>query len=82
MSLRLDPMTNTREEFTKAALQQPIPHDADPKWKELNQAIKDLMLKLLEHEAMRPNKTQPFMTPAANKDRVYFLWDSACRLLV
>lgn len=82
MSLRLDPNTNTREEFTKAALQQPIPNDADPMWKELNQTIKDLMLKLLEHDAMRANKTQPFMTPAANKNRVYFLWDSTSRLLV
>lgn len=82
MPPRLDPNTNTREEFTMAALQQPIPDDADPHWKDLNQTLKDLALKLLEHDAMRENKVQPFMTPAASKNRVYFLWDSTTRLLV
>lgn len=64
------------------AVAQPIPDDADPKWKELNQTLKDLTLKLLNHDAMRRNKTQPFMTPAADKNRVYFLWDSVSRTLV
>lgn len=82
MPPRLDPNTNTREEFTRAALQQPIPDNADPKWKDLNQTLKDLILKLLEHDAMRVNKSQPFMTPAANKNRVYFLWDLTSRILV
>lgn len=59
MPPRLDPNTNTREEFTRAALQHPIPEDADPKWQELNQIIKDLMLKLLEHDAMRAIKASP-----------------------
>lgn len=78
----LDPNTNTRAEFTTAAVGQPIPDDADPRWKELNQTLKDLALKLLDHDAMRRNKTQPFMAPAADKNRVYFLWDSATRALV
>lgn len=82
MAARLDPRTNTREEFTLAALQQPIPDDADPQWADLNQTLKDLMLKLLNHDAMRVNKTQPFMTPAASKNKVYFLWDSVSRTLV
>ncbi|KAJ4417258.1 hypothetical protein N0V82_006291 [Gnomoniopsis sp. IMI 355080] len=81
MPPRLDPLVNTREEFTRAYLQQPIPDNADPKWKELNHIIRDLMVKLLEHEAMRENKTQPIMIPAINKNRVYFLWDSTCRIL-
>lgn len=78
----MDPNTNTREEFTTALLEQPLPDDADDKWKQLNQTLKELALKLLEHDAMRNNKVQPFMTPAANKNRVYFLWDSTTRLLV
>lgn len=65
-----------------AAVAQPIPDDADPVWKELNQTLKDLAPKLLNRDAMRRNKTQPFMTPAADKNRVYFLWDSVTRTLV
>lgn len=82
MPPKLDPHTNTREEFTMAALQQPIPANADPKWKRLNETLKEIAQKLLEHDAMRENKVQPFMRPAANKNRVYFLWDSTTRLLV
>lgn len=81
MAPTLDPNVNTREEYTMAAVAQPIPDDADPKWKELSQTLKDLTLKLLNHDAMRRNKTQPFMTPAADKNRVYFLWDSVSRTL-
>lgn len=79
---KMNPYTNTREEFTTALLQRPIPDTADDKWKQLNRTLKDLAQKLLEHDAMRQNKVQPFMTPAANKNRVYFLWDSTTRLLV
>lgn len=65
-----------------AAVAQGIPDVADPKWKELNQALKDLALELLNDDAMRRNKTQPFMTPAHDKNLVYFLWDSVTRTLV
>lgn len=63
-------------------MNQPIPDDADPKWRQLNQTLKDLALALLNHDTMRENKVQPFMTPAADKNRVYFPWDPVTRTLV
>lgn len=78
----MDPYRNTREEFTTALLARPIPDVADEKWKQLNRTLRDLVRKLIEHDAMRQNKGQPFMTPAASKNRVYFLWDSTTRLMV
>jgi hypothetical protein len=82
MAARLDPNRNTREEFTMAAQQQPIPEDAHEVWKDLNQTLKDLQKKLLDHDAMAENRVQTFMTPAASKNRVYFMWDSVSRTLV
>jgi hypothetical protein len=80
--MQLDPNRNTREEFTNAAQGQTIPDDAAPQWKELNQTLKDLMLKLVYHDSMAQNRVQPFMTPAASKNRVYFVWDFVGRTLV
>jgi hypothetical protein len=81
MATQLDPNTTTREAFTLAFLQNPIPSDADAQWASLNQTLKDLLEKLLYHPAMEENRQQAFMTPAASKNRVYFLWDFVGRTL-
>lgn len=78
----LDPNRNTRYEYTNAALSKPTPEDADPKWMELNNTLKNLMEKLINHESMRENAQQPYMTPAASKNQVYFVWDFVGRTLV
>ncbi|KAJ0107435.1 hypothetical protein J7T55_009400 [Diaporthe amygdali] len=77
----LDPNRNTRYEYTNAALSKPAPEDADPKWMELNNTLKNLMEKLINHESMRENAQQPYMTPAASKNQVYFVWDFVGRTL-
>ncbi|KAI3397204.1 hypothetical protein diail_11083 [Diaporthe ilicicola] len=77
----LDPNRNTRFEFTSAALAKPTPADADPRWKELNDTLKSLMEKLINHDAMRENAQQTYMTPAANNNQVYHVWDFVGRTL-
>jgi len=81
MAGRLDPNRNTREEFTAALQQQPVPEDAHPVWKDLVETLKEMQSKLLYHDAMAQNRVQTFMTPAASKNRVYFMWDSVSRTL-
>lgn len=80
----LDPNRNTRYEFTHAALTRPTPGaaDPDPRWRELNDTLKSLMEKLINHDAMSENAQQPYMTPAANKNHVYFVWDFVGRTLL
>ena len=41
-----------------------------------------LLDKLAHHEAMAPNLNQTYMTPAADKNKVYFEWDFVGRTLV
>jgi hypothetical protein len=79
---QIDPYRSTREEFTYGLIQNPVPEDAHPEWKALNKALKDLLHALVYHESMAENRQQPFMTPAASKNRIYFLWDFAGKTLV
>ncbi|KAF2761707.1 hypothetical protein EJ05DRAFT_535066 [Pseudovirgaria hyperparasitica] len=77
----LDPHKNTREEFTQYALSHPVPDNAHKDWlKEFNYMMA-LVPKLAYHPAMAPNLQQTYMTPAAEKNSVYFMWDFVSRTL-
>ncbi|TKA78483.1 hypothetical protein B0A49_01473 [Cryomyces minteri] len=77
----MDPNTSTREQFTQYLLSQPIPSHAAPVWREVVENLKALLDKLAHHPAMSPNLQQTYMTPAASKNRVYFVWDFVGRTL-
>ncbi|KAL9035984.1 MAG: hypothetical protein Q9214_006336, partial [Letrouitia sp. 1 TL-2023] len=76
-----NPYTQTREEFTRHLLSVPIPDFAHEEWAGEVTKIKPLLEKLAYHEAMQPNLQQTYMTPAASKNRVYFMWDFVGRTL-
>ena len=78
----MDPYSNTREEFTRQLVHTPLPDGAAKKWSDLASKLKVLLEKLVYHEAMKPNIQQTYMTPAASKNRVYFMWDFVGRTLV
>ena len=79
----MDPITSTREEFTTNLLGIPFPSvTLAPEWKELAEQLRTLLDKLAHHPAMAPNLQQAFMTPAASKNNVYFMWDFVGRTLV
>lgn len=78
----MNPYTSTREEFTRSILSVPTPDDAAKDWADSVTRLKKLLEKLTYHEAMAPNLQQTYMTPAASKNRVYFMWDFVGRTLV
>lgn len=65
----------TCEQFTNNLVQQPIPDDASGQWKSYANPLRALLTQLAQHDAMKPNLQQTFSTPAASKNRVYFMWD-------
>ena len=69
----LDPHRNTRKEFIDQMQSAPLPQDADPEWLGLATKLQKLAGLLGYHEAMQPNINQTYMTPAASKNRVYFM---------
>lgn len=79
----MDPNTSTREEFTTGLTAVPLPPvPLAPEWKELAEQLRTLLNKLAYHPAMAPNLQQTYMTPAASKNNVYFMWDFVGRTLV
>lgn len=78
----MNPYTNTREEFTSHLLSLPIPESAAADWKDVANKLRPLLEKLAYHDAMAPNLQQTYMTPAADKNKVYFMWDFVGRTLV
>ena len=79
----MDPNTSTREEFTTGLTGVPLhPVTLAPEWKELAEQLRTLLGKLAYHPAMAPNLQQTYMTPAASKNNVYFMWDFVGRTLV
>ncbi|KAL9609775.1 MAG: hypothetical protein Q9167_005487 [Letrouitia subvulpina] len=65
----------------KHFLSAPVPDFADKEWADEVTKTKSLLEKLTFHEAMQPNLQQTYMTPAASKNRVYFMWDFVGRTL-
>ena len=79
----LDPNTNTRREFADNMMRSfTVPDDAAAQWKHFGENLKELNGKLAFHDAMKPNIDQTYMTPAASKNKVYFMWDFVARTLV
>ena len=78
----MDPTKSTREEFTAAMVKAELPEDANPEWLDLAQKLQTLLDELAHHPAMAENLQQTYMTPAADKNRVYFMWDFVGRTLV
>ena len=69
----MDPYQNTRKEFIDFQQSAELPSDAAPEWLNLATKLKTLARLLGYHEAMQPNINQTYMTPAASKNRVYFM---------
>ena len=79
----MDPNTSTREEFTTGLTRISLPPvTLAPEWKSLAEQLRTLLEKLAYHPAMAPNLQQTYMTPAASKNNVYFMWDFVGRTLV
>ena len=76
------PNRSTREEFTQALVKTELPEDANPEWLDLARKLRNLLDELAHHPAMAENLHQTYMTPAADKNRVYFMWDFVGRTLV
>ncbi|CZT14203.1 uncharacterized protein RCC_00177 [Ramularia collo-cygni] len=76
-----DPNTTTREVFTSNITSVPVPSDASSNWRFFAETSKSLLDKLAHHSAMAPNLQQTYMTPAASKNKVYFMWDFVGRTL-
>jgi hypothetical protein len=69
----LDSNVVTRKVFTDNLTQVPIPSDASPEWKWHCEKLQSIYHKLAYRPAMVPNIQQTYMTPAASKNRVYFM---------
>lgn len=79
---QLNPNTSTREAFTSNITGVTIPSNASEEWKFYAENGQALLDKLAHHDAMAPNLQQTYMTPAASKNKVYFMWDFVGRTLV
>jgi len=78
---RPDPYTTARKDYTAAICGKDIPENANDAYKKLVEGSRKLVNCLLDDPAMAPNREQTFMTPAASKNRVYFMWDYVQRTL-
>jgi hypothetical protein len=78
----MDVYNTTRYDYTNGLGSVPLPANSAPGWLNLVTKLRVLHKKLAEHPAMAPNLQQTFMTPAANKNNVYFVWDFVGRTLV
>jgi len=84
----MNPDSNTREQFTQNIVSKPLPTTQDgakQEWLDLASKLRSLLHKLAHHPAMAANLNQTFLTPAASKNKVYFvcispteLFKSAC----
>ncbi|KAL8953164.1 MAG: hypothetical protein Q9222_000985 [Ikaeria aurantiellina] len=77
----MDYSTITRLELTNNQVQRELPTPASPEWTSLATKTRTLLEKLAHHPAMAPNLQQTYMTPAASKNKVYFMWDFVGRTL-
>jgi len=79
-----NPTTATRLQFTDNLTTRPLPTSPppSPSWKKLAITLRTLLDKLAHHPAMAQNLHQTYMTPAADKNKVYFMWDFVGRTLV
>ncbi|PNS21937.1 hypothetical protein CAC42_535 [Sphaceloma murrayae] len=57
--MALNPDRNTREEFTRSLIDEPVPANATPAFKKLWEDTTQLIDKLAHHEVMRPKLQQP-----------------------
>jgi hypothetical protein len=76
-----DPNTTTRQAFTDYFLSQECPTNAVPKYRHVFDTHQKLMKLLIDHPAMDQNRGQTYMTPAASKNKIYFMWDFIGRTL-
>ena len=60
----------------------PAGTNTNAEWARLMGKLASLLEKLAGHEAMKDNMKQPYMTPAASKNRIYFVWDFVGRTMV
>lgn len=73
----MDPNKSTRREYAEYAKNSfSVPDGAAPQWKQYGNNLSELAYKLAFHDAMKPNIDQTYMTPAASKNKVYFMWVS------
>jgi len=79
--MSLNPNTSTREEYTRGLTTVPLPPKSTPAWLSMVTRLRTLLNKLAQHPAMAPNLQQTYMTPAADKNNVYFMWDFIGRTL-
>lgn len=77
----MDPTRTTRRIFTRSLTSHTTPEDADPEYKSLANALRKLLVLLVNHPAMTRNIDQTYATPAAAKNKVYFMWDFVGRTL-
>lgn len=70
----MNPHSATREQFTVHLTSLPCPEDAHKDYKHLFVSLQKLLDLLAHHEAMRPNLQQTFMTSAASKNKIYFMY--------
>ncbi|KAF2234680.1 hypothetical protein EV356DRAFT_576609 [Viridothelium virens] len=77
----MDPNTQTREAFTNNLTSVEIPSSADPQWSKTASWLRELLQKIAHHPAMEANLQQTYMTPAASKNKVYFMWDFVGRTM-
>lgn len=73
----MNPYTATREQFTQQFLDHKIQPQAKAtkNYAHLHKTLLHLLDLLAHHPAMVPNLQQTYMTPAASKNKVYFMWD-------
>ena len=69
----LNPYQATREEYTQKHCSVELPSDVSPEFKNLFVGNQRLIDALAHHPAMAPNLQQTYMTPAASKNKVYFI---------
>ncbi|KAL8282830.1 hypothetical protein RB597_010188 [Gaeumannomyces tritici] len=76
-----NPNTTTRRVFTQFLVEKECPDNADPYYKKTHDDLRRLLDLLAKHEGMSANMEQTFMMPAADKNKVYFMWDFVGRTL-
>lgn len=68
-----DPNTTTRQAFSDFHASRQCPADAAPKYRHVFDTHQKLIKMLIDHPAMDQNRDQTYMTPAASKNKVYFM---------
>ncbi|THY61962.1 hypothetical protein D6C97_03328 [Aureobasidium pullulans] len=74
-----DPDTTTRAEFTTHHLNRQCPTVCSPRFSHIFRVHQTLIRLMDAHPAMDQNRDQTYNTPAASKNKVYFMWDFLAR---